>query len=62
MTDDRGGVQIIRCYELWTAPTGEGTRYDCADGTVWRDCQPFERAEGEIHAGYVFPLFKGGDA
>ena len=39
-------LTIRRYFQESTAATGEGTRYECDDGSVWHDLQPFEKAAG----------------
>lgn len=56
MTGDNS-VQIMRAYEIQSAPTGESARYECSDGSTWRDQQPFERADGERHGERIYPNY-----
>lgn len=57
MTDDKGGSQqITRAYEIMSAPTGEGTRYETDALETWRDCQPFETPAGQIIGDRIEPF------
>ena len=53
-------LQITRLYQINTAPTGEGTRYECSDGSVWRDTQPFKRRDAERVGDRIYPDFNRG--
>lgn len=61
-----GPLQIINSYVLHGAPTGEGMRYVCADGSVWKDePAPTFRAEtgvqyGGIDGNRIYPQGRGG--
>lgn len=57
MTDD-GKLQIVRLYEIDTAPTGEGTHFECNDGSVWHPTRPFERVDGERRDDVIYPYPK----
>ncbi len=48
-------LRIVRMYELESAPTGEGTRYECNDGSVWHVAQPFEMPRGRIVGDVIIP-------
>ena len=51
------GQQIIRFYQVDTAPTGEGTQYECADGSCWHDTQPFESPDAQRVGDRIYPEF-----
>ena len=61
MTDGDSSIQIVRYYEIMSAPTGEGARYECSDGTTWRDAQPFSRPDGTIIGDRIYPKVAGGE-
>jgi len=49
------GSRIIRTYVVTSAPTGEGMRYVCEDGTTWKDCP----APGQQVTGQTFGVREG---
>lgn len=48
-------LQILRYSEDMAADTGEGARYECSDGSVWKHVQPFCRSEGYLVDGHIIP-------
>jgi len=46
-------TQIVRYTERDTAATGEGARYECADGSTWKDAWPCGRVDGYQVNGYI---------
>ena len=59
MTSEKAGLQVVRAYEIPSAPTGEGTRFETADGGIWHPSQPFERIGGRLIGDRIEPRFGG---
>ena len=52
-------LQIVRTYEIMHAPTGEGTRFEASDGSVWHPVRPFEPVAGYLVGDRIVPRVGG---
>jgi hypothetical protein len=61
MSGGDGGLRIVACWSDPDAPTGEGSRYETEDGTVWgsvfrKESNPATGTSyGEMYRGVIWP-------
>ena len=53
-------LQVVYAWQDQAAATGDGTRYEACDGSVWRPVRPFEQATGDLAGDRIVPRAENG--
>jgi len=48
MVSGESNLRVVWAWQDHAAATGDGTRYEASDGSIWHEARPFEQVDADL--------------